>query len=205
MNRKTLLSAAIFTLVATSPNASVLDQYQLSESGGVAFWSDYLQAQSFTAGITGRLDSLEMALSETPASFNELIHVSVVEWSGSSAGSVLGTHDVFMDDYTGAIDFSAQNIQLTSGSTYAFILSNDLSYYNVNDPYRNTGIRVLWDVDGYADGSLWTSYDGGTNWTIREGTDTLFATYMSPVPVPAAVWLFGSGLIGLIGLSRRRT
>ena len=25
-----------------------------------------------------------------------------------------------------------------------------------------------------------------------------------PVPVPAAVWLFGSGLIGLIGVGRRK-
>ena len=27
---------------------------------------------------------------------------------------------------------------------------------------------------------------------------------VAPVPVPAAVWLFGSGLIGLIGIARRR-
>jgi hypothetical protein len=27
---------------------------------------------------------------------------------------------------------------------------------------------------------------------------------VSPVPVPAAVWLFGSGLLGLIGISRRK-
>ena len=27
----------------------------------------------------------------------------------------------------------------------------------------------------------------------------------SPVPVPAAVWLFGSGLIGLVGIARRKT
>jgi hypothetical protein len=26
----------------------------------------------------------------------------------------------------------------------------------------------------------------------------------APVPVPAAVWLFGSGLLGLIGVARRR-
>ena len=28
--------------------------------------------------------------------------------------------------------------------------------------------------------------------------------YFSPVPVPAAVWLFGTGLIGLAGVARRR-
>lgn len=39
---------------------------------------------------------------------------------------------------------------------------------------------------------------GGVNWKIHlEGT-------VSAVPVPAAAWLFGSGLIGLIGLSRRK-
>jgi hypothetical protein len=26
----------------------------------------------------------------------------------------------------------------------------------------------------------------------------------SPVPVPAAAWLFGSGLLGLVGIARRR-
>ena len=34
--------------------------------------------------------------------------------------------------------------------------------------------------------------------------DIDFAVYASPVPVPAAVWLFGSGLIGLVGVARRR-
>jgi hypothetical protein len=27
---------------------------------------------------------------------------------------------------------------------------------------------------------------------------------VDPVPIPAAVWLFGSGLMGLFGLSRKR-
>jgi len=27
---------------------------------------------------------------------------------------------------------------------------------------------------------------------------------LAPVPIPAAAWLFGSGLLGLIGISRRR-
>lgn len=32
-----------------------------------------------------------------------------------------------------------------------------------------------------------------------------FVVDIAPVPVPAAVWLFGSGLLGLIGLARRKT
>lgn len=33
-----------------------------------------------------------------------------------------------------------------------------------------------------------------------------YRTYaeFSPVPVPAAVWLFGSGLLGMVGVARRK-
>lgn len=36
------------------------------------------------------------------------------------------------------------------------------------------------------------------------GTDVVRLHFVSSVPVPPAVWLFGSGLLGLIGISRRR-
>ncbi len=31
-----------------------------------------------------------------------------------------------------------------------------------------------------------------------------FAQYVAPVPIPAAAWLFGSGLLGLVGIARRK-
>jgi hypothetical protein len=37
-----------------------------------------------------------------------------------------------------------------------------------------------------------------------EGPDCLFTRTVSTVPVPAAAWLFGSGILGLAGMSRRR-
>ena len=40
---------------------------------------------------------------------------------------------------------------------------------------------------------------GGTN-----GEVVLSMTASSTVPIPAAVWLFGSGLFGLIGMARRK-
>jgi len=43
--------------------------------------------------------------------------------------------------------------------------------------------------------------------TITHGADvqnTSFNAELRPVPVPAAVWLFGSGLLGLVGIARRK-
>jgi hypothetical protein len=36
------------------------------------------------------------------------------------------------------------------------------------------------------------------------GTGTDACPTVAAVPVPAAVWLFGSGLLGLVGIARRK-
>ena len=41
-------------------------------------------------------------------------------------------------------------------------------------------------------------YDGDFNDMV------LMVESVQPVPVPAAVWLFGSGLLGLVGMARRK-
>jgi hypothetical protein len=51
---------------------------------------------------------------------------------------------------------------------------------------------------------------GGTTFTIGSEANPLpngvsnFRAY-APVPVPAAIWLLGSSVLGLFGLSRRKT
>ena len=48
---------------------------------------------------------------------------------------------------------------------------------------------------------------GGSRTLDTTGTDLQVYAVWSPsavVPVPAAVWLFGSGLLGLIGMARRK-
>ena len=47
----------------------------------------------------------------------------------------------------------------------------------------------------------WSLYWGDSAQSVRDGT---FQSSFSAIPIPAAVWLFGSGLIGLIGVARRK-
>ena len=55
----------------------------------------------------------------------------------------------------------------------------------------------------YLSGSLMGGLTGGRLEGVGD-TSNLAAKLGAVVPVPAAVWLFGSGLIGLIGVARRK-
>lgn len=42
------------------------------------------------------------------------------------------------------------------------------------------------------------------SWMLSSNGELTYGQPVSAVPVPAAVWLFGSGLVGLVGIGRRR-
>ena len=80
-------------------------------------------------------------------------------------------------------------------------------------------LGILWDGFTYAVGTGTSDtfryasiIHGGPGALINDGDDEINGvlglqsdfTSQNPVPVPAAVWLFGSALIGFIGFSRRR-
>lgn len=74
----------------------------------------------------------------------------------------------------------------------------------------NIPVNVLWDGTG-GPGNVWSATDGDSDGipgiAMTAGPFTGFSPYFSgavTVPVPAAAWLFGSGLAGLVGVARRR-
>ena len=78
-----------------------------------------------------------------------------------------------------------------------------------NPPYADLGFAPQITFDGWHNESSpslqFTTYipDIGP-WANSDGPLIVANLKFSPVPVPAAVWLFGSGLIGLIGIARRK-
>ena len=97
--------------------------------------------------------------------------------AGTNTASFTGTIDVNGTFYTSA-DASVSTLTFTDGSLVDFNFVALDSSFNSN----------------------FLEFDDFSDMAGQWGAVTI-----SPVPVPAAVWLFGSGLLGLAGIARRKT
>ncbi len=75
-----------------------------------------------------------------------------------------------------------------TGQNVAASYGSQVSFYNVTGVTTGSGIHKT-----FTETNTWLGY-----WSVTGDTLT-YAT-----PVPAAVWMFGTGLIGLLGLNRRQ-
>lgn len=105
---------------------------------------------------------------------------------------------IFFDTFGGAA------IGATTGADPA---TNTLSalFTDSADPF---GTNILLDFssslnDPNGPSNPWEIVQGATRVVVGGGTDRSFYT-VSAVPLPAAVWLFGAGLISLFGFARRK-
>lgn len=96
------------------------------------------------------------------------------------------------------------------GNLFYNVLGNSAGSLTNTGPFSNVG-SLYWSATEYApitDNAWYFDMYSGYQ-AIRWKGDTVYAWAVQSgdvgaVPVPAAVWLFGSGLIGLIGLARRK-
>ena len=60
------------------------------------------------------------------------------------------------------------------------------------------------DYSTYSDLSNVPYVSNGVAYNYDENGNLVLIADLSAVPVPGAVWLFGSGLVGLMGAARRK-
>lgn len=144
-----------------------------------------------------------------------------VETNDSFTWSV--TYDISYKDALGYLDLSDDadmKLSIVIGSR-TFVETEDVFYgfgflgapILVFDSFDNiVGVSLL--VDDYANDYRFASSGDGLTFTIYSigadgfSSDVLLASGTfsfdaAPVPLPAAVWLLGPGLLGLLGLRRR--
>jgi len=126
------------------------------------------------------------------------LYGGVFENNLSSVGG--GSFHIYGGEYQGEIYQTLNYLSMLSIDFYGYDLSMTapeiISSGNENNYLYNTQVTGYLSDGNYIDMSV--TY----NESHLHGGVTL--NTVSAVPVPAAVWLFGSGLLGLIGFARRK-
>ena len=90
------------------------------------------------------------------------------------------------------LDFSGW-IMVAAGADYAFGLTQDIASYSYDG--TNFTLDYYWNA---------VTDNNGVSLGPLAVTDYHLHLVGTVVPIPAAVWLFGSGLLGLIGFTKRK-
>lgn len=183
----------------TNPSAgSVNPDTGLKEVGGTGVDEDYYNKVSFMGG--GALAStLFIRVADTSTydanGFKVKYQENIQEILDSSNITAVYNED---GSFSHAVDS-------TTGEVLADVVMHTNSFAGYPFLLRADGVRILdaFDFSLYNDfsGIPASAYDTNGNLINLEGE---VIQDLSAVPVPAAFWLFGSGLLGLIGLARRK-
>ena len=205
---------AEFTLTLTgvtdATGAQVTSGWDVTAFGdGVVFTNE-----NGAASATGSVSIIDPAVSMR---FLDSITQSSTSSGSASNGfaftDALTDLDIDVDNFSGqaltfSFDFSAMTDAVTSAvfpgtaSANATVdMLDDLGYFNI--------LAIADAIDGNpATGT--GDLIGSVQFVLLDGESNLISGFVDSfgsaeaVPVPAAVWLFGSGLIGLIGIARRK-
>jgi hypothetical protein len=140
-----------------------------------------------------------------------------VDVSDESGGSVTGTFNWVVPQIFSAVSVTATGADFTNGGSGLFeeVVFGNTGGFTLVLPVDRSGtqavrLNLASEITGAAETIAVTSvvtYDCDnvicTSWT---STATLsgYTGTVSSVPLPAAAWLFGSALVGLVGSGRRK-
>ena len=193
-----LLFAAILLPASFAAHSAVLDFEDLTLGG------TYIVGDSFvTSGVTvlandfffsddtrysgGRANVVNTGLAG--GSGNEL-EINNINLDFNFGGPIPGL-DLMFGEYGGNLNININGI-----------LSNFENFIDINGTII-AGVSVA-VVNGLGDDIGTLSLTGNIN-SFALGGQELYIDNVSVIPIPAALWLFVTGLIGLIGYGKRRT
>ena len=210
INRFVLISLALLGLSVSSVNASIVTYGNLTSDGATDFITDTVTGRQYK-----RFDTFNLSYTATVAAVGS----GGVYEGWSIANSIIS--DQFIEGLfggatpcSGAIPVHTQCGQLAGWSDGDLGLSRNGNYDNwayissLDTPGRiemHIGVgQIDWqgtvrDIDD------WLTIGDLDAWTDPSPINLLLYKDISPVPVPAAVWLFGTALIGLIGFGKRKS
>jgi len=148
-------------------------------------------------------------------SVNQASNSSGSATNGSSSADTLTSLEIFVENtFTGSLNFNFSFSASVDATIAGGTTANDFagSAVSVFDDLGFDYIDIFTDVS--IDGTDAIPLTGTFGFTLLDAdVNTVIgfvdsygqtAATAPPIPVPAAVWLFGSGLLGLVGVARRK-
>jgi hypothetical protein len=177
------MTAVILLTGSMGLAASQLDQQQTDTSSNVCLDADFPQAQTFTAGVSGSIDKIDVHArlfgSSKPGDL--LVSIQTLDNSGIPSGTVLGSGSMSVGDFVvGApadwVEVTlAQPASVVSGTKYALVVST------ANPGQGDDWGCYFWSAgtnDPYSGGDpLGRNQAGG--WFFRGSDDFAFKTFVA--------------------------
>ena len=121
-------------------------------------------------------------------------------WEGNTTPTLRFGYETFAPQTTASFGSSSSSPDgQTQTVTIDFFEGGGLPKFSNLSNVLHDDILSFWVAT-----DIGSSCDNCVNIITMETFDVSANIVGSPVPVPAAVWLFGSGLIGLAGIARRK-
>ena len=150
---------------------------------------------SSVAPVTGSIGDGVWSISSIPT----FLFSSSTTHNGTTFGP--GTYAI--DTIEGGIyNFTVGEGQLGGHILWDWSVTTDIDIVNVWDVSTVAGVTTYTSTDIDGDGIAGIGFIDSTFASVPFAANFDFST--TTVPIPAAVWLFGSGLLGLIGMARRK-
>jgi len=197
-----LTSAVIPLVLSTNVNAALIERL-----GGLAYYDD-------VANLTWLADADAAGTSMNWADANSWVAGLTVE--GVTGWRLPGTlqPDASCDSQSAGVSFGYNCTGSEMGNLFYNLLGNTAAAgftSHSSGPFSNIQNDSYWSFteDALNTSRAWnfSMSGGGQSWTSKVNSLKVWAVHdgdISAVPVPAAIWLFGSGLIGLAGIARRK-
>jgi hypothetical protein len=180
-------SAALLLGAASPAPADTLDQQQMSTDGldtVTSMGGDYSDAQTFTAGLSGLLDRVDLVVDQTGAAAPLTVEIRTVA-SGCPSGTVLASTQLPTADVPERTASKPPFDPITFSSPAAVVPGNEYAivWYSASGSTYDTYGSI---TDVYAGGQgCWSASTPPSTWTTQASWDFAFRTYVAPIAASA--------------------